>query len=270
MTLRERYGPWAVVLGGSEGIGASFARQLAADGVDVVLVARNPEPLRATADEARALGVDVRTLAVDLTSGGAIDEIVSATEDLDVGLVVYNAGAVHSGASVLDNPVDFALNLVKLNCAGPVQVSHHFGTRMVERGRGGLLFVGSMSGVCGASGTVAYAASKAFVQVWAEGMWSELHDQGVDVVALIAGATLTPAMQRSGCRVELFDPMDPDDVAREGLEHLADGPVWVPEKLHPFFDQLRTMPRAEAVELMTAGGRLIWGVDDPESSTWTG
>ena len=99
----------------------------------------------------------MRTLAVDLTSGGAIDEIVAATEDLDVGLVVYNAGAVHSGASVLDNPVDFALNLVKLNCAGPVQVSHHFGTRMVERGRGGLLFVGSMSGVCGASGTVAYA-----------------------------------------------------------------------------------------------------------------
>ena len=76
-------------------------------------------------------------------------------------------------------------------------------------------------------------------------------------------------MQRSGCRVELFDPMDPDDVAREGLEHLADGPVWVPEKLNAFFEQLRTMPRAEAVDLMTAGGRLIWGVDDPESSTWT-
>ena len=181
MTLRERYGPWAVVLGGSEGIGASFARQLADDGVNVVLVARNPEPLRATADEARALGVDVRTLSVDLTADAAIDEIASATADLDVGLVVYNAGAVHSGDSVLDNPVDFALNLVKLNCAGPVQVSHHFGTRMVERGRGGLLFVGSMSGVCGASGTVAYAASKAFVQVWAEGMWSELHDKGVDV-----------------------------------------------------------------------------------------
>ena len=60
---------------------------------------------------------------------------------------------MHSGDTVLDNPVDFALNLVKLNCSGPVQVAHHFGTRMVEQGRGGLLFVGSMSGVCGATGT---------------------------------------------------------------------------------------------------------------------
>jgi len=268
MTLRERYGPWAVVLGGSEGIGAAFARQLASAGVDVVLVARNPEPLRTTADDVRAAGADVRTLSVDLTADGAIDEIAAATADLEVGLVIYNAGAVHSGDTVLDNSVDFALNLVKLNCSGPVEVSHHFGTRMVEQGRGGLLFVGSMSGVCGATGTVAYAASKAFVQVWAEGLWSELRGKGVDVLALIAGATLTPAMQRSGCRVELFDPMDPDDVAREGLEHLADGPVWVPEKLNGFFEQLRTMPRAEAVDLMTAGGRLIWGVDDPESSTW--
>ena len=268
MTLLERYGPWAVVLGGSEGIGAAFARQLASAGVDVVLVARNPEPLRATADDLRTAGADVRTLALDLTVDGAIDEITAATSDLDVGLVVYNAGAVHSGDGVLDNPVDFALNLVKLNCVGPVQVAHHFGARMVDRGRGGLLFVGSMSGVCGASGTVAYAASKAFVQVWAEGIWSELSPRGVDVLALIAGATNTPAMARSGCHVERFDPMDPDDVAREGLEHLADGPVWVPEKLFPFFEQLRTMPRREAVDLMTAGGKLIWDPDAPADATW--
>lgn len=268
MTLRERYGPWAVVLGGSEGIGASFARLLAADGVNVVLVARNPEPLRATADEARAAGVDVRTLALDLTTDTAIDEIAAATADVEVGLLVYNAGAVHSGDELLDRPVDFALYLVRLNCAGPVWASHHFGGLMAERGRGGILLVGSMSGVCGAARTVAYAASKAFEQVWAEGLWAELSPRGVDVVSLVAGATRTPAMMRSGCLVERFDPMEPDDVAREGLDHLTDGPVWVPEQLRGFWDQLHAMPRAQAVDMMTAGGRLIWGLDDPEDSAW--
>lgn len=269
MSLRERYGPWAVVLGGSEGIGAAFARQLGADGVNVVLVARNPGPLRATADNVRATGVDVRTISLDLTADGAIDEIAGATDDLEVGLVVYNAGAVHAGDEFLDLPVDFALNLVRLNCVGPVQVSHHFGSTMAERGRGGILFVGSMSGVCGAARTVGYSASKAFVQVWAEGLWAELAPRGVDVVALIAGATRTPAMARSGALVERFDPMEPDDVAREGLEHLTDGPVWVPSRLRGFFDQLGQMPRDEAVNTMTAGGRMIWGLDE-DTSAWPG
>ena len=268
MSLRERYGPWAVVLGGSEGIGAAFARRLGADGVNVVLVARNPDPLRATADEVRASGVEVRTLAVDLTADGAIDEIAAATDDVEVGLVIYNAGAVHAGDEFLDRPVNFALDLVRLNCAGPVQVSHHFGSQMAERGRGGLLFVGSMSGVCGAARTVAYAASKAFVQVWAEGLWAELGPRGVDVLALVAGATRTPAMARSGALVDRFDPMEPDDVASEGLEHLGDGPVWVPGTIRGFFDQLRQMPRDEAVNTMTAGGRMIWGLDDQDASAW--
>jgi short-subunit dehydrogenase len=226
--------------------------------------------LRATADDVRASGADVRTIALDITTDEAIDQVAAATEDIEVGLLVYNAGAVHAGDEFLDRPVEFALNLVRLNCAGPVRASHHFGSLMVERGRGGILMVCSMSGVCGAARTVAYAASKAFEQVWAEGLWAELKPKGVDVVALIAGATRTPAMARSGALVERFDPADPEDVAREGLEHLAEGPVWVPGGAGEFFDQLRRMPRAEAVNAMTAGGRLIWGLDDEDSSAWPG
>jgi short-subunit dehydrogenase len=264
MSLRERYGLWAVVLGGSEGIGASFARLVAREGVNVVLVARHEAPLAATADAVRAEGVDARVLALDLTEPTAVADIARATDDVDVGLVVYNAGAVHAGDEFLDRPVDFALNLVRLNCEGPVRVCHHYGARMVERGRGGILLVGSMSGVAGAGRTVVYGASKAFVHGLAEGLWYELKPKGVDVLGLVAGATRTPAMARSGALVERFEPMDPDDVAREGLEHLADGPLWLPNDLtREFFGVLHTMSRADAVEAMSAGGRLIWGIDDP-------
>jgi short-subunit dehydrogenase len=264
VSLRERYGPWAVVLGGSEGIGAAFARRLAADGMHVVVVARNAATLAAAASEARALGVEVRELPLDLTAPGAVGAVADATADVEVGLVVYNAGAVHGADEFLDAPVDAALHLVRLNCEGPVRAAHHFGSLMAARERGGILLVGSMSGVAGAGRTVTYGASKAFVQVFAEGLWYELRPRGVDVLALVAGATRTPAMARSGALVERFDPMDPDDVAREGLEHLGDGPVWLPnDNTRQFFGELHAMSRADAVEAMSAGGRLIWGIDDP-------
>ena len=93
MTDLAHYGPWAVIAGGSEGVGAEFALQLAQAGVNLVLIARKPGPLEETAQQARAKGVEVRTLAVDLTSAQSISVITEATSDLEVGLLIYNAGA---------------------------------------------------------------------------------------------------------------------------------------------------------------------------------
>jgi NAD(P)-dependent dehydrogenase (short-subunit alcohol dehydrogenase family) len=93
VTDLENYRPWAVVAGGSEGVGAEFAKQLAAAGRNLVLRARRPDPLEATADDCRTHGVDVRTLAVDLVVAGSIDRLLDETADLEVGLLIYNAGA---------------------------------------------------------------------------------------------------------------------------------------------------------------------------------
>ncbi len=262
----KRYGPWALIAGASEGIGASFARQIADAGINVVLVARRTEPLEATAEAIRATSaVDVRTVRLDLTADDMIDRLRSATEDLDIGLVVYNAGATHGAVRFHDESVDLPLRLVRLNCVGPVMMCHHFGGRMAQRARGGIILLTSLSAVAGAARTVTYSASKAFDLVFAEGLWAELRPRGVDVLALVAGATRTPAMERSGARIggEEFPGMEPDDVSREGLANLGNGPTWVAgEENRAGFNHLRTIPRADAVALLSHGARTIYGLPE--------
>lgn len=265
-TFAARYGPWALVLGGSEGIGASFAHQIAAHGVGLVLAARRPGPLETTAAAVRDIaGVEVRTLTLDLTAPDMIEGLTRATRDLEVGLVVYNAGATHGVPWFLDAPVEDWCALVLLNCIGPLLVAHHFGARMAARGRGGMVFLTSMSAVCGAARTATYSATKAFDLVLAEGLWAELGPRGVDVLALVAGATRTPSMAASGARIggQDFPGMDPDDVAREGLENLANGPTWVAgDTNRAAFEDLRTLPRREAVTAMSHAVRALYVLDD--------
>jgi len=253
------------VLGGSEGIGECFARRIAAEGVHLVLVARRAEPLEATAAAIRAAhGVEVRTASVDLTADDMGARLAAATAGLDIGLVVYNAGAGSGVAKFLETTRDQALALVRLNCAGPVEVVHHFGPGLVARGRGGLVFVTSMAAIVGAARTVTYGATKAFDLVFAEGLWAELGPHGVDVLAVVAGATDTPALAATGADMgsDGVVVMSADDVAREGLEHLADGPTWVPgDANRAGFDFLRTMPRADAVNLLSAATRSLYGFD---------
>lgn len=259
-----RYGPWAVVLGGSEGIGESFATRLAAMGINLVLVARRTGPLEETATRLRG-SVEVRTAAIDLTAEDMGDRLAALTADLDIGLVVYNAGATHGIPAFLDDTVEDRLMLVRLNCIGPVRVAHHFGARLAARGRGGMIFLTSMSSVAGAARVVTYSATKAFDLVFAEGLWAELRPHGVDVLALVAGATHTPAMSSSGARIgsDEFPGMDPDEVAAEGLAHLGDGPTWVAgDTNRATYDLLRTLPRAEVVTAMSEATRSLYGLDD--------
>lgn len=265
-SFAHRYGPWALVAGGSEGIGRSFAHQIAERGVNVVLVARRAEPLEATARELRAAArVDVRTLALDLTADDAHARIRAATDDIGVGLLVYNAGATHGVALFHDAPVERALSLIALDCIGPVRLAHHFGARMRDRGRGGIILLSSVSGSAGSALTTAYAACKAFDTVLAEGLWAELHTRGVDVLGLVAGATRTPAMERSGALIgtDTLPGMDPDDVAREGLENLANGPTWIAgDANRQAFDMLRGLPRRAAVKALSAGARAVYGLGE--------
>jgi len=265
-TFARRYGPWALIAGASEGIGASFAHQIAAAGVNVVLVARRAEPLEQTADSIRAqFGVHARTMAVDLTTDDLMDNLAPVSQDVDIGLLVYNAGATHGAVRFHDEPVEVPLRLVRLNCVGPILLCHHYGARMAERGSGGIIMLSSMSAVAGSARTVTYSATKAFDLVFAEGLWAELHPRGVDVLALVAGATRTPAMQRSGALIggEAFPGTDPDDVASEGLAHLADGPTWVAgEGNRAGYEYLRALPRADVVTMMSQAARATYGLPD--------
>ncbi|MFA5885067.1 MAG: SDR family NAD(P)-dependent oxidoreductase, partial [Acidimicrobiia bacterium] len=212
-----------------------------------------------------AHGVEVRTASVDLTAHDMGARLAGATDGLDVGLVVYNAGAGSGVPKFLEATREQALRLVRLNCVGPVEVAHHFGSRLAARGRGGMIFVTSMAAIVGAARTVTYGATKAFDLVFAEGLWAELGPHGVDVLALVAGATDTPALAATGARAggDTVAMMPADEVAREGLEHLTDGPTWVAgDANRAGFDFLRTMPRADAVNLLSQATRSLYGFDD--------
>ncbi|WP_040858899.1 SDR family NAD(P)-dependent oxidoreductase [Nocardia niigatensis] len=220
------YGPWAVIAGGSEGVGAEFARQLAATNINLVLAARKPEPLAETGEACRELGVDVRTLAVDLVDGG-VDEIIRATADIEVGLLICNAGANTHSMEFLDGDADEFQRVIDLNITATLALVRHFGRAMRDRRRGGILLVGSLAEFAGSVRHTTYGGSKAFLRIFAEGLWLELRDHGVHVLELILGVTRTPAMARVGLNFDApgLTVSEPADVAREGLAHLADGPV---------------------------------------------
>ncbi|OBH20639.1 SDR family NAD(P)-dependent oxidoreductase [Mycolicibacter terrae] len=245
----RQYGPWAVIAGGSEGVGAEFAFLLARAGIHLVLIARKPKPLRDTADRCRELGVQVRELALDLSRPDSLEKIVAATTGLEVGLLVYNAGANTHSAEFLDGDLAAFQQVIDLNVTTPLALIHHFAGPMRARRRGGVMLIGSLTGYLGSARHTVYGGVKAFTRIFAEGLWLELRDYNVHVLELVLGVTKTPAMQRVGLNFDVpgLRVSDPADVAREGLTQLARGPVHVVSD-HADNPALHAGPdRAEAV-----------------------
>lgn len=229
MTFSQQYGPWALIAGASEGTGAEFARQIAAQGVQPILVARREEPLRdLAADILREHGVESLIVAVDLTAPDAFAQIVAAVGEREVGLFVANAGADLNGAHFLDAELTAWLDLIDLNVLTPLKLCHHFGRAMRKRGRGGIVLLGTGVSYGGMSSLAAYAGAKSFLLGFGESLWSELRPHGVHVLNLMLGRTDTPAFRRALAEKGLPLPpglADPAQVARVGLERLPFGPV---------------------------------------------
>jgi short-subunit dehydrogenase len=269
MTFATKYGPWALVAGASDGLGAAFAAGLAERGVNVVLLARRQEMLdRVAAQINSRASVETRTLAIDLAEQGAASAIAAATGDLEIGFLVYCAGADPNFEPFLANPVEAAEAMVQRNCMVPMQLCHHFTPPMVERGNGGIVIFGSGAGLAGCPNVVAYGASKAFDMVFAEALWAELHDKGVDVLGLILGKTDTPALrllEHSRGQIGSPDDVPPgaaavDDVIAEAFENLTNGPTWiVGEDMRAAVPMMGSLTRNQIVELMTQASAAAMG-----------
>jgi len=225
----EKYGPWAVVTGGSDGIGLSFARQLAGKGLNLVLVGRSAGKLEAAAKEIAAKGVECVTASVDLGAPGAAAKIAEALGDREVGLVVTNAGADSVNGLFLDTDIAAWDGLATMNVNTLMQLAHHFGQGMRARGRGGMILINSGACYGGLTGLAVYCASKGFVLNFAEALWAELRHHGVDVLTMVLGQTDTPSyratLEKSG------QPLpeqwaDPEDVAATALAQLPHGPIY--------------------------------------------
>ncbi|WP_395307431.1 SDR family NAD(P)-dependent oxidoreductase [Mycobacterium sp. AMU20-3851] len=257
-----RYGPWAVITGGSEGVGAAFARQLAAAGMHLLLVARKAGPLIETARRCRDFGVQVRTLSTDLSDPSSVGSVADAVSDVEVGLLIHNAGANTHSAQFLDGDLAAFGRVIDLNVTTPLALVHHFGAAMRRRRRGGILLVGSVAGYLGSNRHTVYGGVKAFGRVFAESLWLELRDHDVDVLELVLGVTRTPAMERVGLNFDVpgIAVSEPAEVAAEGLAALGRGPVHVVAKhanvalAHGNPDRAATILRTDEVMRRLIGG----------------
>jgi short-subunit dehydrogenase len=254
--LRDKYGPWVVVAGASEGLGAAFARELAGQGINLLLLARRLDVLEQVAAPLRAR-VEVRTAALDLGDPGLAGQLEALTSGLDVGLCVYNAALSQIGPFLEQSLAD-KQRILDINCRGPLTVAHVFGERMARRGRGGLLLMSSMTAFWGSPWVATYGATKAFNLSLGEALWSELRERGVDVLVCCAGATRTPGFQRAsgpdGPR-----SMAPEAVVREALAALGRTPSMVPGRFNRFgaFVLGRLLTRRRAVALMGSQTRRL-------------
>jgi uncharacterized protein len=255
-SFAEKYGPWALVAGASEGLGAAFAEALARRGCRLVLVARRAAVLDELAARLRREHhVEVRALACDLADGAWADAVTALASELEIGLGVYNA-AYSFVAPLLDRPLGDALRVVDVNVRGPLRLVHALAPPMVTRGRGGLVLMSSLAGFQGSPRLAAYASSKAFLTVLGESLWGELGPRGVDVLVSAAGAIRTPGYL-AAAKKDAPGTLDPAEVAEQTLAALGRGPIVVPggvNKLARFFLG-RIVSRRAAVAIMAKNTR---------------
>ena len=198
LDLRARYGEWALVTGASAGIGAEFARALALEGMNCVLVARREDRLRALADELeRTCKVETRVVEADLSTVRGIDKVVRDVRGLDIAMLVNNAGIGYAGR-FLKQDADRLKRMVQLNCLAPVMLTRRIAPAMADRGRGAVVVVGSVAGRQPIPLHAVYSASKSFDVVLGEALWAELMEHGIDVVASQPGPVATEFEQASG------------------------------------------------------------------------
>ena len=219
MNFREKYGPWAIVTGASDGIGREFARVVAEQGINLVLVARREGVLRDLAVCLRAkFGVETIIFSCDLGDGDAVSRLLDQVGSKDVGLLVAAAGFGTSGLFVESDPRS-ELAMVDLNCRSVVEIVRSVSPLLVKRGKGGIVLMSSLLAFQGVPRSANYAATKAFIQTFAEGLAVELRPQGIDIASCAPGPIASGFATRANMRMSLNQ--GPEVVARETIQSLG-------------------------------------------------
>ena len=256
---RERFGPWALVTGASSGIGKEFARQIAASGIHVALVGRREPLLRTVGAECtQASGVQHRIIPLDLSEPDFLPVLADATRDLDVGLVVSNAGTGNPGKFLkLDRQLLQAT--LRLNTMAHLDITHHFGAKLAERRRGGLILAGAMGAENGIPCMANDGAAKAYVHSLGEALHYEFKPLGVYVTVLAAGFTNTAVLEKFGLdpKTMPLKPMSVEQCVSEGLSGLLKNrSMIIPGRLNRIMNALVPASLARKIEADMLGKGL--------------
>lgn len=256
-----KYGHWAVVTGASDGIGKAFAELLAQSGFNLVIAARRKDVLANLATNLSGLhGVEVRPVACDLGRSEGVVLLEDATEALDAGLIVAAAGFGTSGP-FLRSDLNTELGMIDVNCRAVAALAHTFGNRFVRRGGGGIILLSSLVAFQGVPRAANYAATKAYVQTFAEGLRQELSSAGVDVLAVAPGPVQSGFGQRANMQMGMAQT--PGEVARGALRALGSRGTVRPGFLAQLLElSLKPLPRWGRVRVM---GLVMSGMTNHQS-----
>ena len=260
-SFRDRYGPWALVAGASKGLGAEFAAQLAARGLNLVLVARRADAMASLAAKLTAdHGVQTRRVPLDLARADAASIIAAETRDIEIGLLVYNA-ALSIVGRFFDQPLEAHLKEIDTNCRAPLALAYTLGQQMVARQRGGIILLSSLSAMQGAALIANYTATKAYNLLLAEGLWDELREEGIDALAVMPSSVDTPSAQtRAPSRPSPVAALPPRVVVAETLAALGKQSSAIPGRTNRVaaFLMRRLLPRRVAITLMGRTMRAMY------------
>lgn len=255
MNLKNKYGNTALIAGASEGIGAAFAKQLANQGIDLILVARRLEPLQLFAKQLEEnYKIKTTCISCDLANANASQEIINQIQNQEINIFIYNAALSYIGyyeKSSTENNIQ----MTNANMNTPMNLAHYLGNKMLEKKKGAIVLMASLAGFQGSGYLSVYGATKAFNRVFAEGLWYEWKDKGVDVIACCAGATATPNfLNTKPEKASMFAPkvQMPEEVVEECLNKIGKQASFVTgtgNKIASFFMQ-NIMPRKLAIKIM--------------------
>ncbi len=225
----QKYGPWALVTGAAMGIGAAFARKLAGLGLDLLLVDAQRAALTETADNiALDFAVQVKPVTVDLSRPDFMSVIAPALQGLEIGLLVNNAGISCIG-EFLDVPLEEHLKVLDVNARASLVLTHAVAPQMVGRGKGGIIFVSSLSAAHGAALVGTYAGTKGLLWAFGQSLWDELRFHGVDVLVTPLGTTDTPGWREGKAKLDKNAfVMTAEATAAEALTALGKTPAYTP------------------------------------------
>ena len=230
--LKDKYGPWAVIAGGSQGIGEAYARILGGQGINLVLIARGKPLLDKLAKELEdELMISVRTISVDLADDNAINIVREKTDDIEFNMLIYNAAAEVLGP-FFNSELKEHLTMLNVNCRSVLVFLEHFGRLMKERKKGGIILMSSMSCLVGSPYITHYGATKAYIRNLAEGLWYEFKPFNIDVISCIPGKTKTLRYIESNPddNKGLFagGAIEPMAVAKEAIKRIGRDPSFTP------------------------------------------
>jgi len=232
--FKEKYGPWALITGASSGIGNEYAKFIAAQGLHVALVARSKDKLISIGKEIESdYNQNVKVIVADLTTQDGIDKVKKETDDLEIGLLVNNAGREDSD-HFLNISTKKHLETIDLNIKAPLLLTHHFGEKMVTRKRGGIITMSSIVAFQGVPYIANYAGTKAYDLIFSEGIASEFKKYNIDVSVVTPGFTKTNLASEYDFSGTPMKPLDPGYVAAKAVKNLGRKRLSIPGFINVF------------------------------------